>query len=420
MAKRDYYEVLGVSKDASEAEIKSAYRKKAKECHPDLHPNDKNAEERFKELNEANEVLSDPEKRKRYDQFGFDGPQMGGGSGGAGGFDFSGFGGMGGFESIFDTFFGGMGGSARRAGPVQGNDLQHRITITFEEAAFGCEKSVDFFRNENCDACGGTGAQAGTQPQTCPTCKGSGQVRTGGGFMVTVRTCPTCHGEGKIIKDRCQTCGGTGRVRRKRSLKLRIPAGIQDGVSLVKRGEGEPGMRGGPAGDLYITVTVKPHRLFKRDGNNILLDMPISITQAALGAEIDVPTLEKPVKQRIPEGTQTGTQFRIKGQGIPSLKNGLKGDLILTVHVEVPRKLNERQKDLLRQLEQSLGGKEYEGRKTFADKIKEIFNNCSKSPRRQAPWALLDPRRCGGALPWNGWKRWSIPPPLGATWSAMK
>ena len=375
MAKRDYYEVLGVSKDASEAEIKSAYRKKAKECHPDLHPNDKNAEERFKELNEANEVLSDPEKRKRYDQFGFDGPQMGGGSGGAGGFDFSGFGGMGGFESIFDTFFGGMGGSARRAGPVQGNDLQHRITITFEEAAFGCEKSVDFFRNENCDACGGTGAKPGTQPQTCPTCKGSGQVRTGGGFMVTVRTFPTCHGEGKIIKDRCQTCGGTGRVRRKRSLKLRIPAGIQDGVSLVKRGEGEPGMRGGPAGDLYITVTVKPHRLFKRDGNNILLDMPISITQAALGAEIDVPTLEKPVKQRIPEGTQTGTQFRIKGQGIPSLKNGLKGDLILTVHVEVPRKLNERQKDLLRQLEQSLGGKEYEGRKTFADKIKEIFNN---------------------------------------------
>ena len=375
MAKRDYYEVLGVSKDASEAEIKSAYRKKAKECHPDLHPNDKNAEERFKELNEANEVLSDPEKRKRYDQFGFDGPQMGGGSGGAGGFDFSGFGDMGGFESIFDTFFGGMGGSARRAGPVQGNDLQHRITITFEEAAFGCEKSVDFFRNENCDVCGGTGAKPGTQPQTCPTCKGSGQVRTGGGFMVTVRTCPTCHGEGKIIKDRCQTCGGTGRVRRKRSLKLRIPAGIQDGVSLVKRGEGEPGMRGGPAGDLYITVTVKPHRLFKRDGNNILLDMPISITQAALGAEIDVPTLEKPVKQRIPEGTQTGTQFRIKGQGIPSLKNGLKGDLILTVHVEVPRKLNERQKDLLRQLEQSLGGKEYEGRKTFADKIKEIFNN---------------------------------------------
>ncbi len=373
MAKRDYYEVLGVSKTATDAEIKSAYRKKAKECHPDLHPNDKNAEDRFKELNEANEVLSDPEKRKRYDQFGFDGPQMGGG---AGGFDFSGFGGMGGFESIFDTFFGGgMGSAGRRAGPVPGTDLQHRLTIAYEEAAFGCEKSVDVFRNESCDACGGTGAKPGTQPQTCPTCKGSGQVRTGGGFMVTVRTCPTCHGEGKVIKDKCTGCNGTGHVRRKRNLKVRIPAGIQDGVSLVKRGEGEPGLRGGPAGDLYITVSVRPHKLFKREGNNILLDMPISITQAALGAEIDVPTLEKPVKQRIPEGTQTGAEFRIKGRGIPSLKNGQKGDLILKVHVEVPRRLSDKQKDLLRQFEQSLGGKEYEGRKTFAEKIKEIFNN---------------------------------------------
>lgn len=374
MAKRDYYEVLGVSKSATDAEIKSAYRKKAKECHPDLHPNDKNAEERFKEINEANEVLSDPEKRARYDQFGFDGPGMGG----AGGFDFSGFGGagMGGFESIFDTFFGGaMGGSARRNGPVQGNDVQYRVSISFEEAAFGCEKTIDFFRNESCDACGGMGAKPGTQPQTCPTCKGSGQVRTGGGFMVTVRTCPTCRGEGKVIKDKCSNCNGTGHVRKKRTLTLRIPAGIQDGVSLVKRGEGEPGLRGGPAGDLYITVSVRQHKLFKREGNNILLEMPISITQAALGAEIDVPTLEKPVRQRIPEGTQTGAEFRMKGLGIPSIKTGLKGDLILKVHVEVPKKLNDKQKDLLRQLEQSLNGKEYEGRKTFADKLKELFNN---------------------------------------------
>jgi len=371
LAKRDYYEVLGVKKDATDAEIKSAYRKKAKECHPDLHPDDKQAEERFKELNEANEVLSDPEKRKRYDQFGFDGPNMGAGGGA---YDFSGFGGMGGFESIFDTFFGG-GGATRRNGPVPGDDLQHRITITFEEAAFGCEKSVDFFREELCDACSGTGAKPGTQPQTCPTCKGSGQVRTGGGFMVTVRTCPTCGGAGKIVKDKCQSCGGTGRVRRKRNIKLRIPAGIQDGVSMVKRGEGEPGMRGGPAGDLYITVTVKPHKLFKRSGNDILLDMPISITQASLGAEIDVPTLEKPVKQRIPEGTQTGTQFRIRGQGFPSLRGGAKGDLVLTVNVEIPRRLNEKQKELLRQLDESMGGKEYEGRKSFADKLKDIFNN---------------------------------------------
>ncbi len=375
MAKRDYYEVLGVSKNATDAEIKSAYRKKAKECHPDLHPDDKTAEERFKELNEANEVLSDPEKRKRYDQFGFDGPQMGGG---AGGFDFSGFGGeggMGGFESIFDTFFGGgFSSGSRRNGPVQGNDLQHRISITFEEAAFGCEKQVDFFRSELCDTCGGTGAKPGTQPQTCPTCKGSGQVRTGGGFMVTVRTCPTCGGEGKIIKDKCTSCNGTGHVRRKRTLNIRIPAGIQDGVSLVKRSEGEPGMRGGQAGDLYITVTVKPHKLFKRDGNNLLLEMPISFTQAALGAEIDVPTLEKPVKQRIPEGTQTGTQFRIRGQGIASLKTGVKGDLILTVVVETPKRLTEKQKTLLRELEESMTGKEYEGNKSFRDKLRDLFN----------------------------------------------
>ncbi|MDD3336508.1 MAG: molecular chaperone DnaJ [Eubacteriales bacterium] len=374
MAKRDYYEVLGVGKNATDAEIKSAYRKKAKECHPDLHPNDKTAEERFKELNEANEVLSDSEKRARYDQFGFDGPQMGGG--GAGGFDFSGFGGSGGFESIFDTFFGGgMGGSGRRNGPVQGNDLQQRLTISFEEAAFGCEKTVEFFRSESCVTCGGSGAKPGTQPQTCPTCKGSGQVRTGGGFMVTVRTCPTCHGEGKIVKDKCQTCNGTGHVRKKRTLTLRIPAGIQDGVSLVKRGEGEPGLRGGPAGDLYITIAVRPHKLFKRDGNDLLLEMPISFTQAALGAEIDVPTLEKPVKHRIPEGTQTGAQFRLKGQGIASLKTGVKGDLILTVTVETPRKLSEKQKELLRQLDQSMTGKEYEGNKTFGEKLRDLFNN---------------------------------------------
>ena len=370
MAKRDYYEVLGVGKDATDAEIKSAYRKKAKECHPDLHPDDKQAEERFKELNEANEVLSDPQKRQQYDQFGFDGPNMGG----AGGFDFNGFGGMGGFEDIFSSFFGGGMGGARRNGPVQGNDVQHRITISFEEAAFGCEKSVDFFRYENCDTCSGSGAKPGTQPQTCPTCKGSGQVRTGGGFMVTVRTCPTCGGEGKIIKEKCSSCSGTGRVRRKRTLKVRIPAGIQDGVSLVKRGEGEPGQRGGPAGDLYITVSIRPHKVFKRDGSNILLEMPITFTQAALGAEIDVPTLEKPVKQKIPEGTQTGTQFRIKGQGFPSLKNGIKGDLIVTVNVEVPRKLNEKQKELLRQLDESMGGKEYEGRRSFMDKIKDFFD----------------------------------------------
>ena len=377
MAKRDYYEVLGVDKNATEVDIKKAFRKKAKECHPDLHPNDKDAEERFKELNEANEVLSDADKRARYDQFGFDGPQMGGGYGDFGGF--GGFGGMGGMGDLFETIFSGMGGmggmgGSRRNAPVQGDDLQYRLTISFEEAAFGCDKEIDFFRNENCETCSGSGAKPGTQPQTCPTCKGSGQVRSGSGFMVTVRTCPTCRGEGKIVKDKCSNCNGTGRIRRKRTVKLHIPAGIEDGINMIKRGEGEPGMRGGPAGDLYISVSVKPHKLFKRDGNNLLLDMPISMTQAALGAEIDVPTLEKPVKHRIPEGTQTGTSFRLKGQGIVSRKTGIKGDLILTVKVETPTRLSEKQKELLRELDASMTGKEYEGRKSFSEKLKDLFN----------------------------------------------
>jgi len=268
---------------------------------------------------------------------------------------------------------GGMGGSRRNA-PVQGDDLQYRLTISFEEAAFGCEKEIDFFRNETCDTCSGTGAKPGTQPQTCPTCKGSGQVRSGSGFMVTVRTCPTCRGEGKIVKDKCSGCNGTGRIRRKRTIKLRIPAGVEDGVNMIKRGEGEPGMRGGPAGDLYIAVSVKPHKLFKRDGNNLLLEMPISVTQAALGAEIDVPTLEKPVKHRIPEGTQTGTSFRLKGHGIVSRRTGVKGDLILTVRVETPTRLSEKQKELLRELDASMTGKEYEGRKSFMDKLKDLFD----------------------------------------------
>jgi molecular chaperone DnaJ len=293
--------------------------------------------------------------------------------GGMGGFDFNGFGGMGGFESIFDFFGGGMGG-ARRNGPVQGNDVQHRITISFEEAAFGCEKSIDFFRYEACDTCSGSGAKPGTQPQTCPTCKGSGQVRTGGGFMVTVRTCPTCGGEGKSIKEKCSSCSGTGRVRRKRNLKLRIPAGIQDGVSLVKRGEGEPGVNGGPAGDLNIRIVVRPHKLFRREGTNIRLDVPISFTQAALGAEIEVPTLDGNVKYQIPEGTQTDTEFRIRGQGIQQLGGSQKGDLIFRVRVEIPKRMSDKQRELLRQFDENSTGKEYDQKKSFLDKVKELFS----------------------------------------------
>ena len=372
--KRDYYEVLGVDKNASAEDIKKAYRKLAKECHPDLHPNDKQAEERFKELNEANEVLSDPEKRARYDQFGHDGPNMGGFGGGAGGFDFSGFGGMG---DIFDQLFGGaMGGSAqRRNAPVQGNDLRYDLRISFEEAAFGCEKSFEFTRNENCDACHGTGAKPGTQPKTCPTCKGTGQVRMQGGFMVTVRTCQTCGGSGRVITDKCPNCAGTGRLRKRRTASVKVPAGIDNGQTIVMNGQGEPGRNGGPNGDLYIQVTVRPHKLFRRDGTNLHLDLPISFTQAALGADVEVPTLGGgKTTFHIPEGTQNDAEFRIKGQGVQQLRSVYRGDLILHIRVEVPRRLSEKQKELLRQFEEASTGREYETRKSFLDKVKEIFN----------------------------------------------
>ena len=370
--KRDYYEVLGVSRDASADDIKRAFRRKAKDCHPDAHPNDPEAEARFKELNEANDVLCDPDKRARYDQFGFEDPMqgMGGGWSGSGGMD---------VEDVLNSFFGGGmgsmfgGGGRRSAGPVQGNNLRYELRVTFEEAARGCEKSFDFYRSEECDTCGGTGAKPGTKPVTCTTCRGSGQIRTGNGFFTMARTCPTCQGTGKMVQDKCSACGGSGRKRMRRTANVRVPAGIDNGQTIVINGQGEPGMRGGPSGDLYVTVLVKPHKVFQRDGYDLLLDFPISFTQAALGAELDVPTLDGTVKYRIPEGTQTGTQFRIKNQGIQVLNGRSKGDLVLTVHVDVPKRLSEKQKDLLRQFEASATGREYEGRKTFMDKIKNAF-----------------------------------------------
>lgn len=374
--KRDYYEVLGIDKNATDEDIKRAYRKKAKECHPDLHPNDKEAEARFKELNEANEVLSDPDKRARYDQFGFDGPDMGGSAGGNpfGGMDFSGMGGMG---DIFDQLFnGGMGGSAqaRRNAPRQGNDVRYELRLTFEEAAKGCHKSVEFYRYENCATCGGSGAKPGTQPQTCSMCKGTGQIRQSGGWMTTVRTCPACGGSGKVIKDKCSSCGGSGRVRMRRTLELDVPAGVDDNIVLSKRGQGEPGANGGPNGDLLIQITVKPHKLFRREGTNLRLEVPISFTQAALGVEIDVPTLDGSVKYTIPEGTQTDTEFRIRGKGIQQLGSNNKGDLIFKVRVETPRRLTEKQRELLRQFDGDDNGKQYDQRKTFIDKVKELFD----------------------------------------------
>ncbi|NLD52873.1 MAG: molecular chaperone DnaJ [Clostridiales bacterium] len=374
--KRDYYEVLGVDRKASAEEIKKAYRKLAKECHPDLHPNDKAAEARFKELNEANEVLSDADKRARYDQFGMDGPQMGGGPGGFGGFGFDASQ-MGGFESIFDQLFGGGGmggmGGRRQNAPRPGNDLRFSLRISFEEAAKGVKKSFEFTRNEHCETCKGSGAKPGTEPVTCTTCNGTGQVRSQGGFMVTVRTCNTCGGTGKMIKEPCSACSGTGLQRKKRTANVNVPAGIDHGQVIVMNGQGEPGFNGGPNGDLQIVIQVAPHKLFRREGTTLYLDMPISFTQAALGADIEVPTLDGNVKHRIPEGTQSDTQFRLKGKGIPRLHSTQKGDLVLTVRVEVPKRMSEKQKELLRQFDAVSSGREYENQKSFKDKVKELF-----------------------------------------------
>ncbi len=375
--KRDYYEVLGVDKNATEDEIKRAYRKKAKECHPDLHPDDKDAVERFKELNEANEVLMDKDKRARYDQFGFEDPMAGmGGNPFSGGFDFGGMGGMGGMGDILDQLFnGGMGSrTSRSQGPMQGNDLRYELRITFEEAAKGCEKSFEIYRNELCDTCKGSGAKPGTTPKTCTTCQGRGQVRTSAGFMTTVRTCPTCGGTGKVISDKCTGCGGSGRVRRKRTVTVKVPAGIDNGQTIIMNGQGEPGLRGGPAGDLYITVGVRPHKLFRREGYNLILDFPVSFVTAALGGDVEVPTLSGTMKYRIPEGTQPGTEFRLKGAGIQQLRGSGKGDLLLRVKVEIPKRLNNKQKELLRQFEDTTSDREYDGRKGFMDRVKELFS----------------------------------------------
>lgn len=369
--KRDYYEVLGVQKNATDEDIKRAFRRKAKECHPDLHPNDKEAEARFKELNEANEVLSDPDKRARYDQFGFEGPNMGGMGGNPfGGMDFGGMG------DLFDQLFNGMGGMGgqRRNGPRQGADVRTDLYLTLEEAAKGCSRQIEFLRREKCSTCGGSGAKAGTQPVTCSTCKGTGQVRRSGGWMTTVSTCPNCGGTGKFIKEKCTSCSGSGSNRVRRTLNLKVPAGVDNGIVLTKRGEGEPGLNGGPNGDLQIVINVRQHKLFRREGVHLRLDVPITFTQAALGAEIDVPTLDGTVKYTIPEGTQTDTEFRIRGQGVPQLGSSQKGDLIFRVRVEIPKRLSDKQRELLRQFDEQTTGKEYEQRKGFFDKLKDLFN----------------------------------------------
>jgi len=374
-SKKDYYEVLGVGRDASDAEIKKAYRKLAKQYHPDLNPGDKTAEAKFKEVNEAYEVLSDPQKRARYDQFGHAGvdPNSFGGAGaGFGDFDF------GGISDIFESFFGGFGRSSRsRSGPRKGADLKYSVEITFEEAAFGVEKEITISRNENCSNCGGTGAKPGTSPVTCKHCNGTGQIQyrqsTPFGQIINTRTCDFCRGEGKVITDPCPTCSGRGKVRKTVKKKLDIPAGIDDGQTISIRGEGDPGSKGGPPGDLFVTVNVKPHPIFKRQGNDVVCEIPITFVQAALGAELEVPTLDGKVKYTMPEGTQTGTIFRLKNKGIPYLRGNGRGDQYVKVEIDVPKKLNEKQKELLRQFAEISGDEVYEHRKGFFDKMKDAL-----------------------------------------------
>ena len=380
--KRDYYEVLGVSKGASDDEIKKSFRKKAKQYHPDLNPGDAEAEKKFKEINEAYGVLSDPEKKQRYDQFGHAGVDPSYNAGGGGGFgDFGGFGGgFGGFGDIFDTFFGGgmggMGGAARANAPTQGEDVHLRINITFEESAFGCEKEISYTRKSVCKSCKGTGAKDGTELETCSQCGGRGFIstvqRTILGNVQSQRPCPSCGGKGKIVKTPCPDCHG-GIVSESKKTKVKIPAGIDDGQTLTLRGQGHAGRNGGPAGDVYISVSVSEHQIFERRGIDIYCEVPISFTDAALGCEMTVPTLEGKIKYNVPEGTQTDSTFRFKGKGIPRLGTKSRGDMYVTVTVEVPKKLNAKQKELLQKFAETVTDKNHEKKTSFFEKINKLF-----------------------------------------------
>ena len=372
--KRDYYEVLGIQKGASEDEIKKAYKKLARKYHPDMNPGDKEAEEKFKEVNEANEVLSDPEKKARYDQFGFAGvdPNYGAGAGGGaygGGFDFGDLG------DIFGSFFGGgFGGGQRRNpnAPQRSESIRASVSVSFTEAAFGCEKSVTLERSEQCPTCKGNGCAPGTTPEICPDCHGTGTVQTRRqtpmGVFASNGPCRKCGGTGRLIHQPCPDCRGTGAVRKRKTIKVNIPAGIDHGQTISLRGQGNAGRNGGPAGDLLITVMVQPHELFRRDGVDVFCEAPITFTQAVLGAELEIPTIDGKVKYSIPEGTQTGTVFRLKGKGIPVLNGRGRGDQYVTVTIETPRNLNKEQKEALRKFSETLGESNYEKRKSFFKK----------------------------------------------------
>lgn len=375
MAKKDYYEVLGLTKGASDDEIKSAFRKLAIKYHPDKNQGDKEAEEKFKEINEAYQVLSDPEKKSKYDQFGtvdFDGAGFGGG--GFGGFDFGDLGDIfGGFGDIF-----GGGGSRRKGGPARGNDLEYALNLTFEEAVFGTSKEITITREEDCSSCHGTGAKAGTSPTTCDKCGGTGQVRvqrqTPLGVFATVSTCDKCGGKGKIILNPCGQCHGKGKEKKRRKITITVPAGVDNGNVIPLRGQGDQGTQGGPAGDLYVRINVMAHKFFKRRGTDVYLDTHISMIKATLGAEIKVPTIDGEVSYTVPQGTQPGTVFRLKGKGIPRINSSSRGDQYVNIIVDIPKSLNERQKEALNMfLEASGEDTEDKEREGFFHKFKNGF-----------------------------------------------
>ena len=382
--KRDYYEVLGVDRGADESAIKSAYRKLAKKYHPDVNPGDKEAEKKFKEATEAYSVLSDPQKRRQYDQFGHAAFEQGGG--GAGGFD--GFGGFGGFSGgdmgdIFGDLFGDLFGGGRRRpnnGPMKGANVHASVRITFEEAVFGWEKELDLTLKDTCETCHGTGAKPGTSPETCSKCHGTGQVvytqQSMFGTIQNVQTCPDCHGTGKVIKDKCPDCRGTGFISNRKKIKVTIPAGIDNGQSIRIREKGEPGTNGGPRGDLMVEVVVARHPIFQRQDMNIFSTAPITFAQAALGGEVRISTVDGDVMYDVKPGTQTDTKVRLKGKGVPSLRNkNVRGDHYVTLVVQVPTKLNEEAKEALRKFDEACGNRPASGekKKKFGEKLKDIF-----------------------------------------------
>jgi len=374
--KRDYYEVLGVSKSASADEIKKAYRKMAKKYHPDVNPDNKEAQAKFTEVNEAYEILSDPEKKSKYDTYGHSAFDPNAGFGGQGGFS-----GFGGFSDIFESMFsdfGGFSSQSQRTGPQRGRNLEKVIEIDFLEAAFGAEKEVTVSRSEKCEKCGGTGGKTKNDVKTCPTCNGTGQERvvqrTVLGQFVNMRTCSHCNGRGSIVENPCPECRGNGNVRKSRTIKVNIPAGIDHGQRISLRGEGESGKFGGPSGDLYISVVIKKHPIFEREGYDVFVDIPVTFSEAALGAKIIVPTIYGKVEMSIPEGTQNGDRFVLKGKGISSIRGIGKGNQYVTVNVEIPKKLSSKQKEILKSFQETFEPQNHSKKKKFIDNIKELFN----------------------------------------------